>query len=223
MNNIIYCHYLYSPPNCFCSSKEKLPEESIYQAGHIETLTHNWWRWSLKILWEIMTDNICFARVKVGQFRKWALSFRMYPSGNFHCKHLTGNNMIINHMTNDSFFETLNSRFFFCFDKHLYTLWENFFSMKWTASLRLGFMINIKGLHSSYIIVLCCWVRHLTLSVTLSIQEYNWLPINPFYPNISRHILHTVHDTFLVVLTRGICLIIKSFFCWWSFPLFSWH
>ena len=98
-----------------------------------------------------------------------------------------------------------------------------FFYVKWTASLHLEFMINIKGLHSSYIIVLCCWVRHLTLSVTLSIQEYNWLPINPFYPNISRHILHTVHDTFLVVLTRRICLIIKSFFCWWSFPLFSWH
>ena len=78
-----------------------------------------------------------------------------------------------------------------------------FLDMKWTTSLHLGFKINIKGLHSSYNIVLCCWVRHLTLSVTLSIQEYNWLPINPFYPNISRHILHTVHDTFLVVLTRS--------------------
>ena len=113
--------------------------------------------------------------------------------------------------------------FFLFWQTLVYTLREFFFNMKWTASLRLGFMINIQGLHSSYIIVLCCWVRHLTLSVTLSIQEYNWLPINPFYPNISRHILHTVHDTFLVVLTRRICLIIKSFFCWWSFPLFSWH
>lgn len=139
MNNIIYCHYLYSPPNCFCSSKAKLPEEPIYQAGHIETLTHNWWRWSLKILWEIMTDNICFARVKVGQFRKWALSFRMYPSGNFHCKHLTGNNMIINHMTNDLFFETLNSRFFFvstntCIhSERIFFLWNELLVCAWDS------------------------------------------------------------------------------------------
>ena len=144
----------------------------------------------------------------------------MYHSGNFHCKHLTGNN----HMTNDLFFETLNSRFFFFVLTNTCVHSKRIFlDMKWTTSLHLGFKINIKGLHLSYNIVLCCWVRHLTLSVTLSIQEYNWLPIKPFYPNISRHILHTVNDTFLVVLTRRSCLIIKSFFCWWSFPLFSWH
>ena len=28
--------------------------------------------------------------------------------------------------------------------------------------------------------------------------------------------------SFLKVLTRGICLTIKGFFSWWSFPLFSW-
>ena len=40
--------------------------------------------------------------------------------------------------------------------------------------------------------------------------------------NISMHILLTVLCTFLKVLTRRICLTIKSFFTWWSFPLFSW-
>ena len=41
-------------------------------------------------------------------------------------------------------------------------------------------------------------------------------------PNIRLHILHTVHYTFPKVLTRRICWTIKSFFSWWSFPLFSW-
>ena len=35
------------------------------------------------------------------------------------------------------------------------------------------------------------------------------------------HIL-TVLCTFPKMLTRRICLTIKSFFTWWSFPLFSW-
>ena len=38
---------------------------------------------------------------------------------------------------------------------------------------------------------------------------------------ISMHILHTVLYTFTKVLTGRICLIIKSFFSWWSFPVFS--
>ena len=42
------------------------------------------------------------------------------------------------------------------------------------------------------------------------------------HPNISMHILHTVLYTFPMVLVRRICLPIKSFFSWWSFPLFSW-
>ena len=37
------------------------------------------------------------------------------------------------------------------------------------------------------------------------------------------HTLHTVLYTYPKVLTRRICLTIKSFLCWWSFPLFSWH
>ena len=37
---------------------------------------------------------------------------------------------------------------------------------------------------------------------------------NPLHPKISIHILHTVLYTFLKVLTRRICLPIKSFFRW---------
>ena len=44
----------------------------------------------------------------------------------------------------------------------------------------------------------------------------------PFTPNIRMWILHTVFYTFFKVLTWRICLIIKSFFSWWSFSLFSW-
>ena len=39
---------------------------------------------------------------------------------------------------------------------------------------------------------------------------------------ISMHILLTVLYTFTRVLTRRICLTIKGFFSWWSFPVFSW-
>ena len=46
--------------------------------------------------------------------------------------------------------------------------------------------------------------------------------INPLHPKISLYILHTALYTFPKVLTERICLPIKSFFCWWSFPLFSW-
>ena len=41
---------------------------------------------------------------------------------------------------------------------------------------------------------------------------------NLLYPNISMHFLHTVLYTFPEVLTRRICLKIKSFISWWSFP-----
>ena len=44
---------------------------------------------------------------------------------------------------------------------------------------------------------------------------------NPLHPNISMHILHTVLYTFPRVLTRRICLTIKSFSDRQSFPLFS--
>ena len=45
--------------------------------------------------------------------------------------------------------------------------------------------------------------------------------MNPFYPNISMHILHTVLHTFPKILTRRIYLTIKSFFGRRSFSLFS--
>ena len=45
---------------------------------------------------------------------------------------------------------------------------------------------------------------------------------NPLHPNISMHILHTVLLTVPKMLIRRICFSIKSFFSWWSFPLFSW-
>ena len=44
------------------------------------------------------------------------------------------------------------------------------------------------------------------------------LLINPLYPNISRHILHSILYTFPELLTRRICLKIKSFISCWSFP-----
>ena len=44
--------------------------------------------------------------------------------------------------------------------------------------------------------------------------------MNPFYPKISMHILHTVLYTFPKILARRIYLTIKSFFSWRSFPLF---
>ena len=46
--------------------------------------------------------------------------------------------------------------------------------------------------------------------------------VNPLIPNISMHILHTTPLTFLRILTWRIFSIIRSFFCWWSSPLFSW-
>ena len=44
---------------------------------------------------------------------------------------------------------------------------------------------------------------------------------NPLHPNISMHILHTVLYTFPEELTRRICVTIKIFSGWQSFPLFS--
>ena len=38
--------------------------------------------------------------------------------------------------------------------------------------------------------------------------------ISPLHPNINMHILHTVLCTFTKVLTRRICLTIKSVFSW---------
>ena len=54
-------------------------------------------------------------------------------------------------------------------------------------------------------------------------NQFSWPKVNnPLHPNISMHILHTVLHTFPKVLIRRICSPVKSFFSWWSFPLFSW-
>ena len=55
--------------------------------------------------------------------------------------------------------------------------------------------------------------HHLTLSLLL---------VSPLHPNISMLSLHTLLYIFPKVLTRRICLTIKSFFSWRSFLLFSW-
>ena len=48
------------------------------------------------------------------------------------------------------------------------------------------------------------------------------LPLfNPLHSNVIMHILHTVLYIFPKVLTRRMCLLVKSFFCWASFPSFS--
>ena len=44
---------------------------------------------------------------------------------------------------------------------------------------------------------------------------------NPLHPNISIHIFYTLVYTNQLVLTRRICLTIKSFLGWQSFLLFS--
>ena len=45
---------------------------------------------------------------------------------------------------------------------------------------------------------------------------------NLLHPYIRTHILHNIPYTFPKMLTRRICLTIKSFSGYWSCPLFSW-
>ena len=54
-------------------------------------------------------------------------------------------------------------------------------------------------------------------------QRLGGLHLNPLHPYISMHILHTDLSLFLMVLTRRICLTIKSFLSCRSFSLFLWH
>ena len=50
------------------------------------------------------------------------------------------------------------------------------------------------------------WVEKINLFMTET--------LNPLHPEINIHILHTALYTYPKVLTRRICLPIKSFFCW---------
>ena len=52
----------------------------------------------------------------------------------------------------------------------------------------------------------------------LSLMVTHVISLNPLHPNISMHILHTVLYTYRKVLTRRICLTIRSLFSWWPFP-----
>ena len=61
----------------------------------------------------------------------------------------------------------------------------------------------------SYFVIVCELLRH----------QKNY--INPLHPH-SMYILHTVLSKLPEVLTRRICLTIKSFFSWLSFPSCSW-
>ena len=63
--------------------------------------------------------------------------------------------------------------------------------------------------------------RSLSTSLTWA-QLCNTVVPNPLHPNISMHILHTVLYKFPKVLTRRICIKIKSFLSWWLFALFLW-
>ena len=56
--------------------------------------------------------------------------------------------------------------------------------------------------------------KFLTKVGTDSVQVILTKVINPLLTNISMHILHTVLYTFPKMLTRRICLTIKSFYSW---------
>ena len=57
-----------------------------------------------------------------------------------------------------------------------------------------------------------------------TLHIYNWLHdvFNTLHSNIRMHILQTVLCIFPYVLAWRICLTIKRFFSWLSFPLLSW-
>ena len=60
------------------------------------------------------------------------------------------------------------------------------------------------------------------ISAVLILAEYSHCSFNPWQPNISIHILHTVLYTFPMALTGRMKVKIKSFSCLWSFSQFSW-
>ena len=62
---------------------------------------------------------------------------------------------------------------------------------------------------------------HLISMFIFAIGTFVVISLNPLQPNIRLHILYTVVCTFPKVLTRRICLPIKSFFSGQSLPLLS--
>ena len=57
-------------------------------------------------------------------------------------------------------------------------------------------------------------VEYKKMEIKYNPQLTMWNPFNPQHPNISMYILPTVLYTFLKVLSRRICLTMKSFFSW---------
>ena len=60
---------------------------------------------------------------------------------------------------------------------------------------------------------------HVSIKTQKAVLYNQKLTLDPFHPNISIHILHTVLYTFPQVLTRRIFSTIKSFISWLSFIL----
>ena len=65
----------------------------------------------------------------------------------------------------------------------------------------------------NYLVLNIFWATSLGFLSLYSVSSLENVqhPLSPLHPNISMHILHTVLYTFLKVLTRRICLTIKSF------------
>ena len=63
---------------------------------------------------------------------------------------------------------------------------------------------------------------HVSIKTQKAVLYNQKLTLDPFHPNISIHILHTVLYTFPQVLTRRIFSTIKSFISWLSFILCPW-
>ena len=122
---------------------------------------------------------------------------------------------------------------------------------KFIVKLQLSFTLTITSLscipwgtvtgvrsnriHTVFISCACVVFLHTLVTICKNMTNANtsyvdnWMEvakmkdlIYPLDPDVIMYILHTVLYTFPKVLTRRFSLLIKSFFCWWSFPLFSW-
>ena len=126
-------------------------------------------------------------------------------------------------------------RLFFCdncFCSWTSTLWQQevdlaYFSGQGYLLLDLSQPVPIQDLFVTEKVSLCSQVEQKGRTDGLLFSPFStWSPLlailNHFLPNISMNILHTTPQTFPRVLTRRICSTIKSFFSWWSSPLFSW-
>ena len=60
------------------------------------------------------------------------------------------------------------------------------------------------------------------LQTILRYFDDDYIRYYPPHSNIGMHILHYVLCTFPKMLKRRICVTIKGFFSWWSFPVFLW-